>query len=221
MRIETLKKLVDPEVRGQSMGYREMCQKPWQINFSGVEYTLATDGKAMVILKNATNDFMPLNGEGCARVLEFLQMPVRGIKTPLSKLKEFCGEAVWTRDEECGECGGTTVRCNGGDGCTCEFEEDDDGHDLPLTCEVCKDGKVSRMPFRVGKIGALPFNLAFVACLLETVTDDEVLVEVDEHRLIINGGGWRVWAMGLSMSFRPEKESEVPVLALQWEARPT
>lgn len=214
MKVEGLKKLTDEASRGSNWGLREICQHPWQINFSGVEYTLATDGKIMVILKNTTNEFQPMTAAYCARVLEYLQFPVRGQKMPLDQLKTWAGPAIWIEDQPCGECGGSGFYCKGGNDCECE-DPDDSWHGKPLKCEECEgSGKWKTMPLRLGRIGKLYFNLNLVAAAIETAEGGAILIEVDEHRAIINGDGWRVWIMAMSRSFEPAKEPEVPALAV-------
>jgi hypothetical protein len=211
MKIEGLKKLVDENCRGDNWGIAEICQKPWQINFSGIEYTLASDGKAMIILKNTTNEFLPLSAAYCARVLPHLQFPVGGQKMSIELLKRWAGPPIWSNSEPCDECKGSGISCEGGYHC----EDDEDFHETQQKCEDCSgSGKVVAMPLRLGRVGKLYFNLNLVAGVLETATTEDVLVEVDECRLIINGEGWRAWIMGLSQSFKPEKEPMVPVLTI-------
>jgi hypothetical protein len=211
MKIEGLKKLTDEASRGGNWRLREICQHPWQINFSGVEYTLATDGKVMAIVRNTTNDFPPMTAEYCKRVLSYLQFPVRGEKMPLDRLKAWAGPAIWLEEQPCGECGGSGFYCKAGNDCECE----DDFHEDALKCEDCEaTGKQQSMPFRLGRIGKLYFNLNLVAAALETAEGGDILLEVDEHRAIVNGDGWRVWVMAMSQSFKPEKEQEVPTFAV-------
>jgi len=213
MKVEGLKKLTDEAARGGNWGLREICQHPWQINFSGIEYTLATDGKVMMILKNTTNDFPPMTAEYCSRVLEYLQFQVRGQKMPLETLKTFVGPAIWLEEQSCRECGGSGFYCKGGNDCDCEDEES--FHEDPFECEVCKkSGKWKTMPTRLGRIGQLYFNLNLIAAALETAEGGDVLLEVDKYRAIINGDGWRVWVMGMTPDFKPVKEPEVPALAV-------
>lgn len=213
MKIEGLKKLTDEANRGGNWGLREICQHPWQINFSGVEYTLATDGKVMIILKNTTNEFHPMTAAYCARVLEYLQFPVRGQKMPLEHLKAWAGPAVWLEEKPCGECDGSGFYCKGGLECDCEDE--DTLHDDPFKCEDCEgSGKWKTMPLRLGRIGDLYFNLNLLAAAIETAEGGDVLIEVDKYRAIINGDGWRVWIMAMSKSSTHAKEPEVPALAV-------
>lgn len=214
MKIEGLKKLTDEAMRGGNWGLREICQHPWQINFSGVEYTLATDGKVMILLKNTTNEFQPMPAEYCRRVLEYLQFPVRGQKMPLNDLKAWAGPAIWLQEQPCGGCGGSGFYCKGGNDCECEDE--DSWHQDAFKCEDCEgSGKWKTMPLRLGRIGELYFNLNLIAAALETAEWGDVLIEVDEYRAIINGDGWRVWVMAMSKNFKPAKEPEVQTLEVR------
>jgi hypothetical protein len=213
MKIEGLKKLTDAAARGGNWGLREICQHPWQINFSGVEYTLATDGKIMAIVKNTTNEFQPMTAAYCERVLSYLQNPVRGQKMTLNDFKAWAGPAVWLEEQPCGECGGSGFYCKGGNDCECE--DVDSQHEDPFKCEDCEgSGKWETMPLRLGRIGKLYFNLNLIAAAIETAEGGDIQLEVDEYRAIINGDGWRVWIMAMSQSFKPAKEPEVPALAV-------
>lgn len=213
MKIEGLKKLTDAAMRGDNWGLREICQHPWQINFSGVEHTLATDGKVMAVVKNTTNEFPPMTAAFCERVLGYLQSPVRGHRMPLEALKGWAGPAVWLQEQPCGECGGSGVYCKGGDDCECEDE--DLWHEETFKCDDCAGaGKMETMPLRLGRIGKLFFNLNLVAAALETAEGGDVLLDLDEFRATINGDGWRAWVMAMSQSFTPAKELDVPALAV-------
>lgn len=212
MKIEGLKKLTDEAMRGGNWGLREICQHPWQINFSGVEHTLATDGKVMVILKNTTNEFQPMTAEYCRRVLEYLQYPINGQKMTLESLKTWAGPCVWLQEQPCGECGGSGFYCKGGNDCECE---EDGWHQDTFKCEDCDaTGKWKTMPIRLGRIGGLYFNLNLIAAALETAEGGAILLEVDKYKAIINGDGWRVWVMAMSPAFMPKGEPEVPAFAI-------
>lgn len=211
MKIEGLKKLVDENLRGDNWGIRAICQRPWRVICDGVEYTFASDGKALIVLKGCKRKYKILDGGGINTVLDLIRTPIRGQKMSLARLKEFVGPPVWNHCDPCDDCRGTGFFCEGGDACDCD--EDWHDNDKPLKCEGCGgDGKIELMPLRVGRIGKLFFNLNLVGAALESADDPEVLVELDEHRIAVTGKDWRVWVMSLNATYI--KEPQVPELAV-------
>lgn len=212
MKIEGLKKLTDEATRGDNWGLKAICQRPWRVICDGAEYTMASDGKALIVMKGCKRKLKVFEGGGIQLVLDYIRTPVRGTKMSMPKLKEFVGPPVWNHSDPCEDCKGTGTFCEGGNLCECE----EDWHDVagkPMPCEGCGgDGKIELMPLRVGRIGKLLFNLNLIGAALESAEDAEVLVELDEHRIVVSGKDWRVWVMSLNATYI--KEPEVPALTV-------
>lgn len=211
MKIETLKKVIVPK---ESL-YRYFLKECWQINFSGLEYTLATNGKIMIIVRNTTNEFLPLDAEGCKRVLPYLQEPVEGVEMPLSKVKDWAGAYVPEEKRPCARCKATgRWICPGGKACECS-EDFEFIHFDPeeIECPDCDgSGSINVVVTRLGRVGHLQINMNLLAQVLETAEADRIKVHAGKWSLTITADHWRAWIMGF---YKPNQEALSELSALR------
>lgn len=222
MRSETLDKLA-----AMCPFHIDVCSGPWLLDWDGAGHLLATDGRAMALVREPRPDdalhmpsrFSRIPSRLMAKVDRYLRMPVSGTRIRLDHVKEWAGPPAWTVDEPCGECEGRgTLACPECPSRNCPHQHDVAGR---IKCDGCgASGRRPEFPRRYAKLGEKWFNANYVACLVETCPDEAVLVqsahnEDDYHMAVLSGSGWRVWIMGCQPQNDEAKDAAASVLELE------
>ena len=179
--------------------HKEIVQHPWLVQWHGDPWTVATDGRQLVLLRGHHADAPEAPPDVLAR---FQPMLDAAAGTPLDwpRFAAWIGPA--TAGETCRNCGGDG-RCNG---CHCDAEHD---------CGDC-DG--------TGKVDPGPVPMRFRGHLADRHRLARLLPHLDatgpvtaawvlapnatdgSHMLVIDGPGWRLCLMEMT----PPDAKDVP-----------
>jgi len=199
MEIETLKRLV---AHGGAPR-RRVLSAVWAIPWSGEPHLLATDGKAMILLRSPEPGFETISDEDVTLVLPFLKGADPARQVSLPRLKAWAGAPVWQTTEVCTD-------CHGKKRVSCRYRDHDhcgaihDGEDGLVDCDSCRGkGELREFPVRRGTLAGHLVNRNLLACVLETSRGETVrmapLLGPKGHPMdvFLGGDGWKAWIMGL------------------------
>lgn len=172
---------------------------PWSLNWHGERYSVATNGRILLAIRDNESTHPPATDRHCAAITKHLDRSGTPIgDTDVGTLREWVGTPQEAKEVPC-------RRCHG------KGEIDCDCCDTPLAldCDECDgDGKIrDEIEVRSGWVGSVLINRSLLApvlphlsgpCRMEDVRfEDSTFIQKDQSAVLLIGKEWRVLLIGM------------------------